>query len=335
MIASMGTLALASCGVTDDRCGSFGTRDFATTRDRHEGMYHKDKRHGRGTYLWANGDKYMGEFYNGRMHGKGVLLSASTGDVFEGTWVKGVVAHGTKRFANGDTLQGTVSASTWNVDGTLTGEGVKTYRNGNEYRGRFDRGVQSGFGTFHWRSTGNVYAGMWVANTMDGYGRMEYMPSMPLADSGRCHVYVGTFAKGEFHGHGRIEYANGDVYEGAFERNVRHGRGVFRGRWDSYEGRWEDNHPQGVGCYIGDTVTYHGQWVGGWPQGRGMYTCRASGDRKRVQIHQGQCADDPNLTFNPLILLEYSIGDLFRIQRDVDEGIVGSFRGGAVSNVQL
>jgi hypothetical protein len=45
----------------------FGTRIFSHSGDRHEGIYHKDKRHGTGTYVWKNGDKYIGGFYNGRV----------------------------------------------------------------------------------------------------------------------------------------------------------------------------------------------------------------------------------------------------------------------------
>lgn len=35
--------------------------------DRYEGMYHKNQRHGVGTYVWANGDKYVGSWHLGKV----------------------------------------------------------------------------------------------------------------------------------------------------------------------------------------------------------------------------------------------------------------------------
>ncbi|KAG2530761.1 hypothetical protein JM16_001448 [Phytophthora kernoviae] len=45
----------------------FGSQTFAGTGDCHEGMYHKNHRHGVGTYLWANGDKYVGNWRVGKV----------------------------------------------------------------------------------------------------------------------------------------------------------------------------------------------------------------------------------------------------------------------------
>jgi hypothetical protein len=46
---------------------SFGTRIYAMTGDRHEGMYYKHFRHGIGTYVWSNGDKYVGNWRLGKV----------------------------------------------------------------------------------------------------------------------------------------------------------------------------------------------------------------------------------------------------------------------------
>jgi hypothetical protein len=37
------------------------------TGDRHEGMYYKHFRHGIGTYVWSNGDKYVGNWRLGKV----------------------------------------------------------------------------------------------------------------------------------------------------------------------------------------------------------------------------------------------------------------------------
>ncbi|KAJ0397501.1 hypothetical protein ATCC90586_003766 [Pythium insidiosum] len=54
---------------------SFGSQCFAGTGDRHEGTYYKSQRHGMGTYIWANGDKYIGNF----KRGQGLYREASPG----------------------------------------------------------------------------------------------------------------------------------------------------------------------------------------------------------------------------------------------------------------
>lgn len=45
----------------------FGSQTFARTGDRHEGIYHKNQRHGLGTYVWSNGDKYVGNWRHGKV----------------------------------------------------------------------------------------------------------------------------------------------------------------------------------------------------------------------------------------------------------------------------
>ncbi|CAK4077003.1 unnamed protein product [Aphanomyces euteiches] len=276
----------------DDRFHGFGTRVFALTRDRHEGMYYKDKRHGRGTYLWINGDKYIGEFYNGRMQGSGILLY-SNGDVFEGTWSKGVIVDGTKTFSNGDKVQGSAEASTW-TSGFLTGEGTKSFRNGDVYHGHLQLNVMSGHGRFLW-ANGDRYHGMWVCNQMQGVGHFESSSTSSSRD-----VYFGEFAKGQYHGHGRLQYASGAIYEGSFVAHRRHGRGVYR--WIegdiTYEGMWENNVPSGMGLYICEAYSYHGSWKDGWPHGSGIYVDRQSACPRRHTFEYGRAID----TETPLVL---------------------------------
>ena len=42
-----------------------------TEREKYVGEYKDNKRHGQGTYTWAEGDKYVGEFKEGIPDGKG------------------------------------------------------------------------------------------------------------------------------------------------------------------------------------------------------------------------------------------------------------------------
>ncbi len=45
-----------------------------------------DKKHGQGTYTFANGDKYVGEFKDDMIHGQGTQTFAD-GTIEKGLWV--------------------------------------------------------------------------------------------------------------------------------------------------------------------------------------------------------------------------------------------------------
>ena len=45
---------------------SYGVKVFKCG-DMHEGWYVQDVRHGRGVYVWANGDRYDGAWANGKV----------------------------------------------------------------------------------------------------------------------------------------------------------------------------------------------------------------------------------------------------------------------------
>lgn len=111
-----------------------------------------------------------------------------------------------------------------------------------------------------------------------------------------------TVTQGVINGFGRASYHNGDSYEGAFELNKRHGKGVYFWKDGSrYEGDFEDNKMSGKGTrhyasgsvYTGDFVegkkhgtgslnfvngdNYTGQWEYDDMSGSGTYTW-ATGD---------------------------------------------------------
>lgn len=84
--------------------------------------------------------------------------------------------------------------------------------------------------------------------------------------------YQGEFVAGRKEGMGRKTYTNGDVYEGQWHQDQRHGHGFYAygstSPWvgDRYEGAWRDDLMQGYGRYIwasGDT--YAGAWNKGEP----------------------------------------------------------------------
>lgn len=42
-----------------------------TVSGRYEGQYHENKRHGRGTFVFADGSQYVGEYKADKKHGLG------------------------------------------------------------------------------------------------------------------------------------------------------------------------------------------------------------------------------------------------------------------------
>lgn len=72
-------------------------------------------RDGKGTFEYANGDKYVGDWKDDMQHGKGIYFF-HTGDRYEGAYVQG----------------------------ERTGAGIYYHANGNKYVGNFKDGMQHG-----------------------------------------------------------------------------------------------------------------------------------------------------------------------------------------------
>lgn len=113
------------------------------------------------------------------------------------------------------------------------------------------------------------YQGPCVGGYAQGEGRVA-----PSADASAS--YRGGFLAGRKHGHGRKVFANGDVYEGQWQYDVRtgHGRYVFGAQspWaaDVYEGQWQADKMHGQGTYQwARNESYSGAWQDGRPADEG------------------------------------------------------------------
>ena len=64
-------------------------------------------------------------------------------------------------------------------------------------------------------------------------------------------------------------------YRGAWDRDLRHGRGECRyADGSSYNGGWEEDERSGVGRLVGrDGSSYEGQWAHDRPHGQGASVC--------------------------------------------------------------
>ncbi|KAH3766614.1 2-isopropylmalate synthase [Pelomyxa schiedti] len=98
------------------------------------GEFQKDKFHGKGIRLWANGDRYEGQWKDGKEHGEGMKRWCRDGSSFSGLWEMGVPKKGTRKWPNGDQFEGifTLSSQCGVRDGwECCGEGVVTLPSGN------------------------------------------------------------------------------------------------------------------------------------------------------------------------------------------------------------
>lgn len=110
------------------------------------------------------------------------------------------------------------------------------------------------------------YTGTICINTgkPHGSGRLEY-------EEGGS--YQGDWNVGSWSGYGRHVKPNGDIYEGHFFDNAKHGTGTYRYRDGKriFEGRYVTGQRVDGQMTYGDGSVYKGQWYEGKRHGRGTY----------------------------------------------------------------
>ncbi len=181
----------------------------------------KDGRaHGKGKYIWVNGEEYEGDFIDGYMHGYGI-----------------------KKFRDGSFYKGEFKF------GKISGKGVYSLHydhceqnelSSEEYDGEWENGERNGIGKMI-KNLNNgiqtIYKGEWSENLFNGQGdyrRHTWAFDYDLAEGGysTTHIihtlrYEGCFSKGLKDGYGILYYENGDLYEGYWRNDKRHGLGTL------------------------------------------------------------------------------------------------------------
>lgn len=97
------------------------------------GGWLNDKRHGKGTCFYKNGEYYQGDWVNGRRHGQGQMRTAN-GDLYLGAW----------------------------HDDQRSGYGTLNRANGDSYEGYWLRDKREGSGSYFYAASGKVFVGEWV-----------------------------------------------------------------------------------------------------------------------------------------------------------------------------
>ncbi|XP_046716127.1 alsin isoform X1 [Silurus meridionalis] len=141
------------------------------------------------------------------------------------------------------------------------------------YEGRWVAGKPHWRGTLKWPD-GRTYTGTFKNGFEDGFG--DYI--VPNKTLNKSDHYQGQWKDGKMCGFGTFRYATGEVYEGSFQDNMRHGHGMLRtGKLNStspsvFIGQWVNDKKTGYGVF--DDITrgekYMGIWQDDQKQGNGV-----------------------------------------------------------------
>jgi hypothetical protein len=164
----------------DDLKTGFGTTRYSDKV--HQGNYYRGLRHGPGSFIFANGERYDGDFFRGEFHGNGKMIWKD-GSLFEGTFKRGKIRYGTRKSPDkAETYEGY-----FDEKGLSNGYGVTSFVNGDFHQGFYRNGVPHGKGVRFSRSEGS-YTYCEYTN-----GKQVLGPTFVVTSSGvNGYKFVGT-----------------------------------------------------------------------------------------------------------------------------------------------
>jgi hypothetical protein len=205
---------------------------------------------GTGKVTWATGDVFEGTMVKGLRQGKGSITWAN-GQRYNGDWVQDKpTGQASMHFANGNDYEGRV------IDGIPQGTGRIRYASGDTYEGIFKDGEPHERGVYVWRN-GQQFDGTWTLGRPNGQGKLKFATGNQFEGTvvngvpqgqGRMvfsggEIYVGQFVAGEPDGEGTFSWPSGDQYAGQWKAGKKHGKGVFT--WKTGD-RWEGTYDNDV-----------------------------------------------------------------------------------------
>ena len=120
------------------------------------------KRHGRGMFIWDDGEYYIGYWANDKREGEGTNFY-SNGNIYKGTFKNGKKdGEGIYKWSNGDSYQGK-----WKND-MMHGKGRYKFSNGDVYDGYFEKDKINGIGTYICANK-KIYKGKFKNNSINNY----------------------------------------------------------------------------------------------------------------------------------------------------------------------
>jgi hypothetical protein len=168
----------------------------------YRGGFCAGERHGFGVQYMPNGERYEGAFQRDAWHGQGVYY------LEDGSVLLGEFARGELRVAqyHGEVEEDTV------VGVRPHGRGIGYDPDGSVYNGEWVHGQRHGTGMLHFPDGASVYSGTFVANAMEGMGKL-------LTTSG---AYYGNFSRNQQHGKGLL-FTSNCVVEGSWVHGTSSG----------------------------------------------------------------------------------------------------------------
>lgn len=171
-------------------------------------------------------------------------------------------------------------------EGVLEGHGTYWFPNGDRFAGIFREGMPGSKGTY-WYGNGDVYRGdCIVSHGSDDESDDQRVPDASRRERKKPKPKIRTeLSAFRRQGKGDYWYNNGSRYEGQFEANQRHGRGImFYARGDVqegiFQGSWEHGEMHGRGIfYLPSGEVEFGTYEKGEPT-RHTPSVRWSADRK-------------------------------------------------------
>uniref|UniRef100_K7G4W9 Radial spoke head 10 homolog B n=1 Tax=Pelodiscus sinensis TaxID=13735 RepID=K7G4W9_PELSI len=254
-------------------------------------------------------ENYEGEKVHGLYEGEGVAYFQG-GNIYRGMFSEGLMhGHGTYIWADGVKYEGNFVKNVQMYNGSYT------WPDGSTYEGEVKNGIRHGFGKFKFGTHPVSYIGQWCEGKRHGKGNIYY-------NQEGTSWYEGDLVNNVKDGWGIRCYKSGNIYEGQWGKNVRHGEG--RMRWlttnQEYTGKWVNGIQHGYGThtwflkripesqyplrneYVGDFVNgdrhghgrffyssgamYDGEWVCNKKHGFGRFVF------KNGHIYEGEFIND-------------------------------------------
>lgn len=227
--------------------------EFSADTTRFSGQFVRDANaatySGTGKVVWASGDVFEGTMVKGLRHGKGLFVWAN-GHRYNGDWVNDTpTGQASVQFANGNQFDGSVIA------GEPQGEGRMRYASGDTYAGQFKAGEPEGRGVYLWKN-GQQFDGDWKKGSPNGQGKLKFaagnlfeghvLDGVPNGAGNMRfatgETYVGHYVNGLPDGQGRFQWTHGDVYNGQWKAGKKHGQGTFTWKsGDLWEGVYDND----------------------------------------------------------------------------------------------